>query len=909
MTAKRIPQPSTEEQAQRFKKFLKWFENCEGHERADAQSFCLELLRAFGVENAKGAGVDFEKPLKKKTTGNTGFADMVWDKRVLVEMKERGTDLRKHYQQVADYWFSLTPKTKYVCLCNFDEIWIYDFNIQMEDPVHYFKTANLESDFASLGFLFAIEKEPLFNNNHVEVTERAGKKMGQIYQSLVERKIEASRAQRFILQLVVAMFSEDVGLIPPNTLRQILHDATNLHSNDNEWLTKELKDLFKAMATQENKPRPKKYAHIPYFNGGLFEEYNPAELRFSEINEFYNASEENWAQVRPSIFGSIFEATVDEKKRHAHGIHYTSELDIMKIVNPTIIRPFREKIDEANGNTKKLNKILEELQKFKVLDPACGSGNFLYLAFRALRRLEFEIREELGGSSSLLHSSSVQLKNFYGIDINSFGLELAKIALSIGLKLSADEFGYKEKVLPFENLDDHFLCADALFVDWFETDAIIGNPPFLGMRHFRENLGDEYADKMLEKFADVKGRVDYCVYWFKKAHETRANFIGLVGTNTISQGESRKAGLDYVIQNDGTIVDAISSQVWSGEAVVHVSIVNWRKKPVSTVYLDGKVVDSINSSLKTGKAITDAKTLSKNKGKSFQGCLLLGKDFIITEEQVNAWIKEDPKNKLVLKNYVDGTAFLAPNTKLGWVIDFENRPIETAQSFRAPFEHVKKFIKPVRAKNKDRQRREKWWCYARSNSDLREAISKSDFYFALTQQHKYTMFRPLSSKVLPCEAVMVVASDDFYILGVLNSKFHREWVLAQASTLKGDTRYTNTTCFETFPFLWEASEKQKDSVREVMKNLDNFRMKTMKEKDYGITKLYNEFFNEPTSQLFKFHRELDEAVAKVYGWKLDPTKNYDEELYNLNQKLWEQEQPQMELKAESKVEKKRRGAK
>lgn len=876
-----------QERENRFAEFLKWFKaNIKGKERAEGQIFFDRLFQSFGNAGVFEVGAQLEDPVKKKT-GKTGFADLVWKPRVIIELKKRGENLKNHYHQAEEYWIRLVPdRPQYMILCNFDEFWIYDLNKQLNDPVHILKIENLEKEYTALAFLFPIQEPPFFNNNNVAVTEEAARILGEMYLSLQNRKIDSVKAQRFVLQLVVALFSEDVGLIPKHTLQKVLKEAIQ-----NSVTQKELFELFSAMATEEKSKKSKKYSSIPYFNGGIFNSVESFELKFNELHLLAKASEQDWSKVRPSVFGAIFESSMDQDARHGHGIHYTSELDIHKIVGPTIIRPFRQRIEKAGKNKKELIKILEEIRNFKVLDPACGSGNFLYIAFRELRRLEIDIleRTEKNFNTKQMRFGLISPKNFFGIDTNEFGLELAKVALCIGRKLSADEFGIADNILPFDNLDENFSNEDALFAAWPEADAIIGNPPFLGMRHFRENVGDDYADKVLAKFADVKGRVDYCVYWFRKAQESSANFIGLVGTNTISQGESRKAGLDYIIRMGGTIVDAISSQEWSGDAVVHVSIVNWQKYPVDTVYLDGKRVDSINSSLKTGKAITDAKTLSKNKGKSFQGCLLLGKDFVITEAQVKAWVKEDSKNKLVLKNYVDGTSFLDPNAKFGWVIDFENRPIELARSFRAPFEHVKKYIKPIREKNKDKQRREKWWCYARSNSDLREAISKIERYFALTQQHKYTIFRPLSSKILPCEAVMVVASDDFYILGVLNSKFHREWVLAQASTLKGDTRYTNTTCFETFPFLWDASEKSKKSIRDVMNRLDDYRVKTMKDKNYGVTKLYNDFFNEPASQLYKLHRELDEAVAKVYDWKFDPNKNYNEDLYNLNLKMYRAE--------------------
>jgi hypothetical protein len=579
----------------------------------------------------------------------------------------------------------------------------------------------------------------------------------------------------------------------------------------------------------------------------------------------------------------------------------------MKIVNPTIIRPFREKIDDADGSVKKLKNILKELQSFKVLDPACGSGNFLYLAFLELRNLEFEVRTMIEEGTSLLASSSISLKNFYGIDTNHFGLELAKVALSIGRKISADKYQYKEDVLPFENLNDHFFCEDALFIEWPQADAIIGNPPFLGGNSIAEEYGVEYSSKLQGLFSEVSGQPDYCVYWFRLACKSNANFFGLVGTNSISQGVSRLASLEYIVNNSGLIHDAVSTQEWSGDAAVHVSIVNWSKIKQQKLFLDGKIVDHITSSLKTDFSVIDAKRLEVNGKYTYEGISPKGSGFLVSEALVKDWIKQDKRNANVLKQYLsakdltDSPQFLPSR----WAIDFNDMSIEDASVYKLPLEHVRKFVKPVRDKVRREAHKKFWWHFGEKRPGMRKALSGFKKFITVPIHSKWCIHVIVNNFSLPNNSVNAIASDDFYSLGLLTSKLHRDWVTAQASTLKGDTRYTNTTCFETFPFLWDVPEKLKIPVREVTKRLDDFRLEIMKEKNYGITKLYNEFFNEPTSQLFTLHRELDDVVCRVYGWKWDPNKNYNEQLYNLNQELWQKEQVQLELKPESKKGKKK----
>ncbi len=232
--------------------------------------------------------------------------------------------------------------------------------------------------------------------------------------------------------------------------------------------------------------------------------------------------------------------------------------------------------------------------------------------------------------------------------------------------------------------------------------------------------------------------------------------------------------------------------------------------------------------------------------------------------------------------------------------------LEEASLYKLPFEYVKTYVKPERDKNNRQARKEKWWQYGEKRPAMRKALEGLSFYFALPKVTKYIFFQSINTTILPCEANMVVASEDYYILGVLNSKFHRDWTEVQCSSLGLTFRYTNTTCFETFPFLWRDTTtplslasppapllKERgvimDQVANIMKELDEFRLQMMKERNYGITKLYNEFFYEPQSKLSKLHKQLDEAVCKVYEWKYEAEKNYNKELFDLNNEIYEME--------------------
>ena len=576
-------------------------------------------------------------------------------------------------------------------------------------------------------------------------------------------------------------------------------------------------------------------------------------------------------------------------ERHALGAHYTSEVDIQKVVLPTIIRPWRERIEAAN-TLKDLLALRLELLDFKVLDPACGSGNFLYVAYREVKRLEAQlltkIHENFSRAGNAIGTMSlVKTSQFYGIDIKPFAVELAKVTLMLAKKLALDEENHLlqtaqmnlalelDRALPLDNLDQNIRCDDALFCDWEPVNVVVGNPPFLGGKHLRLVLGDGYIDRIFAKFPDVKD-VDFCTYWFRLAHNHLGENCraGLVATNSISQGKSRKVTLDYITQNGGRIYDVISTQPWSGEAKVHISIVNWLKTSETkelTYRIDHKVVSNINSSLKAEIDVTQAKRLQANLNWCFQGVIPNGKGFIVTEMQVNQWIKADPKNQEVLKLFSMG-ANLAKNPHGKpdrWIIDFDDVDLEDASEYELPFEKLRSTIPNERKNNRNEKLKTYWWKYEGKRIEMRKALASLPYCFAVPEVSKWAIFIPSPFEWLPGNKTKVVVSDDFYVLGILTSSTHRIWMHAQKSTLGETTCYTHNTCFENFPFPQNCPEKIKTQIRDAMQSLHDYRTEQMERKQWGITQLYNQFFAEPASQLAKLHAQLDQLVRQAYGIK------------------------------------------
>jgi hypothetical protein len=757
--------PANPDRLQKFVQFRQ--QHLKGDEKGEAQVFLDRFFRAFGHEGAIEAGATYEERVKKGSKqGKTGFADLVWKPRVLIEMKKRGEDLNKHYSQAFEYWTRLVPdRPRYVLLCNFDEFWIFDFDIQLDTPVDMIPLTQLPSRASAFAFMELENRKPVFINNQVEVTERAARRMGELLVELTKRGIDGLTAQRFVLQCVLAMFAEDRGLLPDSLFISCVQDCLSGQSSYDV-----LGGLFREMNTAGVTPAGR-YRGVEYFNGGLFSVIHPLQLSKEELKFLEVSALENWSKVRPAIFGNLFESAIDAKERHAHGIHFTSEADIMKIVRPTISRYWEERI-EATSTIAELNALQLELQTYKVLDPACGSGNFLYIAYQELKRIEQLLLDKIAdrrkSPRDQMQMGFVTPQQFYGMDTNPFAVELARVTMMIGRKVAIDRLGLFEPALPLDTLDQNIECKDALFSDWVKADAIIGNPPFLGGSWIRTSLGDDYAKKVFERFSGVRAQVDFCSYWFRLAHNQigESGRAGLVATNSISQGKSRSVALDYITQNKGFIHEAISSQSWSGDANVHVSIVNWSKQKPQHHYLNNEIVSKIYSSLTSLIDISIAVRLTSNLSKVFIGVQPNGMGFLISECQAKEWIQREPRSKNVLKLFSMGANLTKnPHGKPErWIIDFADMSVEEVSNYNLPFQYIKAHVKPEREGNREAVLREKWWRFKRTNEAMRTETASLNTYFTVPRVSKWAIFIPAPINWLPGDKSIVVASEDFYLL-------------------------------------------------------------------------------------------------------------------------------------------------
>ena len=651
-------------------------------------------------------------------------------------------------------------------LCNFDEFWVYDFDRQLDEPVDRIAMEDLPHRWEGLAFLLPDAREPVFGNDLVAVTRDAASQVAHVFRALHDRGIDRAIAQRFVLQCVMAMFSEDIGLLPAHVFTHALSDSR--HGRDAFDM---LFGLFREMNTR-GMTAGGRYRGTPYFNGGLFARVDPIELNDDELDLLREACVTDWSAVRPEIFGTLFEQSMDADQRHAQGAHFTSQADIARVVGPTIVEPWRRRLDAA-GSIDDLERLLGDMFAFRVLDPACGSGNFLYVAYREMRRLEHEAID-LVGSRRRSRDKAAQQRiayvtpdHFFGMDINPFAVEIAKVTVLLAKKLAADELDDEHPVLPLDNLDKVIVANDALFVAWPKADAIIGNPPYLGRRKMVEELGADYCARLAETHPRVSGVSDYVCYWFPLAqdHLAQGGRAGFVATKTIRQGDSRKASLDYVVESGGVITEAVDAIPWSGDAQVTVSIVNWIKGEPGpdprVLWMDEAQrrleVPQINSALSPLIDLKGARTITANKVPKhvFQGQTLGVTDgFEIDTDTARDIAASGGAD--VIHPLLGGNEILKEVEIERWVLDIAETDVGVARRKQpSAMRHVEQHVLPIRKQAAAIEARENqktltrnpgarvnwhhrnfldsWWRLGYRREDMLDAIARLDRYIALTR--------------------------------------------------------------------------------------------------------------------------------------------------------------------------------
>lgn len=847
--------------------FVAKWSKAELSERAASQEHFIDLCNIVGQPtpaeaDATGQDYCFEKHVKvvgsasKGSKGDYGFVD-VW-KRGYFAWEYKGKDKHKTldeaYRQVYQYRDALdNPPLTVVCDISTIEIRAHFNNYPTEKTV--IKLEEIPGRLEVLRRVFTAPDTFKPAKTREELTGDLADVFGDLADKLLSRSAAVADTlwqghgdpvAHFLMKVMFCLFAEDIGLLPDKVFTKLVNRCM-LEPENFAPFCGELFDKMKKGGWYGND-------RVDYFNGGLFDDAPPLALGVVEMPLLAKAATRPWQAVEPSIFGTLFERILDPKKRAQIGAHYTSKADILLVIDPVIMTPLKRKwaaVQEtiaphlermkAEKDRKKRDVLsapvriaIDEFRKHlgtqRILDPACGSGNFLYVALQQLLNLDDEVvRFVKRYDIDLNPLPYIRPTQLHGIEINPYAAELAQVVVWIGYlqwiaehNVTNDKRPILDKLVTIKN-EDAILDLSKPYLPmprrWDEVDFIIGNPPFLGSKIFRNSgLSDDYLKAMWKAF-DLPRSSDLCCYWFELARrhiETHSNTrAGLLATQGIRGGDNRTV-LERIKQT-GDIFEAWSDREWVLDgAMVHVSIVAMDNGTEKQRRLDGESIAEINADLRNGADFTEINTLDENLGLGFMGVTPAGK-FDITLGKAREFLAapnaSGNSNADVVRPWVNAID-LTGRGRAAWIIDFGcDVDLTTAASYEAPFEYVRQVVAPTRAGYRTGKRG--YWCFERPRPDMRRALGTKLRYLVTPLVSKHRPFTWVASPTLCANLLVVFARSDDYFFGVLQSSIHEIWARRQASQLReaeSGTRYTTTTCFETFALPW-TPEAQREDVK------------------------------------------------------------------------------------------------
>jgi type II restriction/modification system DNA methylase subunit YeeA len=888
----------------------KW-RGVETGERASAQSHFLDLCRVLGQPgptdaDPTGEWYAFEKGAEK-FDGRDGFAD-VWKKGFFAwEYKGKRKDLKAALRQLVDYKDALENPPLLVV----SDLATIEVNTNFTGLSPVTRVVTLDDlaapdpseALAILRAVFTAPEELRPTHEPAQITEAAARHFAELALGLRGRGHDPQVVAHFLDRILFCLFAEDAGMLPPGVLSRLAGQTRGRPHLFGDALGQ----LFARMSHGGGMFGAEE---VPWFNGGLFDSADVLPLSEAEIGTLLDVGRLDWAKIEPAIFGTLFERGLDPDRRAQLGAHYTSREQIWQLVEPVVIRPLNREFAamqahvtqllmsgrrvtratrDADNPTTVFEAFLERLRTVRVLDPACGSGNFLFVTLKALKDLEWEAIQY--GSRVL--GTPMQLPRIgpeavMGIEINAYAAELARVTIWIGQIqwMVGHGFGRDNPILrPL----DHIETRDALLdwsdptrpqeAEWPAAEFIVGNPPFLGRKLLRGGLSDAYVDSLFDVFdGRVPREADLVTYWHDKARAMIAagtvKRAGLLATQNIRGGANQRVLAQVKVSGDIFFARSDDPWVLSG-ANVHISFVGQDDGSETERTLNGQPVQAINADLTSGLDLTRARRLRENLGIAFQG-ITLGGDFDLKAELAEVMLQspnpDGRHNADVVRPWLNAQD-LTGRSRNAWAIDFGPARSEAdAALFEDPFEYVRQHVRPNRLESRRAAYALHWWLPMEARPGLRTALVGLGRFIATPITAKHRLFVWVTSGTLPSVSVVAVARDDDYTLGVLHSRVHELWALAQGTQLETRPRYTPTTTFETFPFP-SPTDAQREMIAAGARRLVELRdgwlnPPGLADSDLAKRTLTN-LYNERPTWLAHAHASLDAAVFAAYGWPVD----------------------------------------
>lgn len=900
---------TTAQQQQAAKNFAAYWKD-KGYEKGESQPFWLSLLRdVYGVEHPEQF-IQFEEQVH---LDHTSFIDgTIPATHVLIEQKGLGKDLNKPikqsdgalltpFEQAKRYILELpvSQHPRWVVTCNFSTFYVYDMERPRGEP-EIIELANLEKEYYRLQFLVDAGNEHL--KREMEVSIAAGEIVGLLYDAFYkqyanpESEHSLKSLNKLCVRLVFCLYAEDAGIFGHHGM---FHDY--LKGFDTRRLRKGLVDLFRVLDTkpQDRDPYLKddnpELAAFPYVNGGLFSDENIEIPPFTdEIRNLLleKASENfNWSEISPTIFGAVFESTLNPETRRSGGMHYTSIENIHKVIDPLFLDKLKTEFDEIcaipieRSRTAKLRTFQRKLASLTFLDPACGSGNFLTETYLSLRRLENKILVELSHGQVTMYSASespiqVSISQFYGIEINDFAVTVAKTALWIAESQMMKE---TEKILlvPLEFLplktNAYIVEGNALRVDWesvvskSKLNYIMGNPPFIGASMMDKEQKNDAVSIFGKK--KLSNSIDYVGAWYYKAAFLIANTpcrVAFVSTNSITQGEQVAPLWKELFDKYHIHIDfAYRTFRWDSEANlkahVHCVIIGFSSFPNTSnrrIYSGERFQNAEN----INAYLIDAPNIfvsSRSKPICNVPAMFLGNkpsdggNLIITDEERFDILKREPELAKYIHPYLGAAEFI--NKKIRYC--FWLKDVSPAEIRKSP-----ELMKRVSAVRKMR--------LASSAAPTREKAATPHLFFFISQpttnyllipstsseNRRYIPIGFLTPDIIASNAATIVPNASLYHFGILTSNVHMAWMRTVCGRLKSDYRYSNAIVYNNFP--WPTpTEQQTQKIKETAQAVLDARALYP---DSSLADLYDELTMPP--ELRKAHHDNDRAVMDAYGF-------------------------------------------